>query len=58
MREIERTEEEIEEQVSRAYEQIEKGTTRYRGMTYEQGVQEALDWVTGVTEDEPLTEKD
>lgn len=34
----------------------QSGSSRFPGMTYEQGIREALEWVTGETEDYPLPE--
>lgn len=51
-----RDEEEINEQLNRAAAAAEKGGTRYRGMTYEQGVEEALLWVTENTNEPPIPE--
>lgn len=52
--ELVRTEEEVDEQMNRASESIEKGTTRWPGMSYEQGVDAALRWVTGQDDSEPM----
>lgn len=49
-----RSQSEIDEQMNRASMQEEKGGSRYHGMTFEQGVGEALRWVTGQTEDLPI----
>jgi hypothetical protein len=38
-------------------EQIDQGGSRFPGMTYEQGVQAALDWLFGNVEDHPYEEE-
>lgn len=38
---------EIDEVLGRVMEQIGQGKSKYGGMTYEEGVDEALRWVTG-----------
>ena len=50
------TTEQIDDVVNDAYENIEDGTTRWSGMTYEQGVADALQWITGDREDSPFEE--
>lgn len=50
-------EDEVEEQINRAWESISEGTTRYRSMTFEQGVQAALSWVKGDSEDPPIEDE-
>lgn len=50
------TEKQIDDVVNDAYENIEEGTSRWPGMTYEQGVANALQWVTGDSEDRPFEE--
>jgi len=40
-----RTQEEIDQQLNRATKQEEKGGSRYRGMTFEQGVDATLRWL-------------
>ena len=49
---IKRTAEEIDEQMNRAWEEEDDGS-RYPGMTYEQGVRAAIDWITTDGGDEP-----
>jgi len=39
-----------------AREQIEKGGSRFRGMSYEEGVVAALAWALGDTDDIPYTQ--
>jgi len=35
---------------------IEAGRTAYRGMIYEQGIEDGIQWLVGNREDEPLEE--
>lgn len=51
---IERSEEAINVQRNRAAAQSDKGGTRYRGQTYEEGVDDAIRWMLGESDDEPL----
>lgn len=48
--EIKRTDEEIEDLLNRCYPAIDSGRSRFPGMSYEDGIREAIDWLT---EDEP-----
>lgn len=52
--EIERTDDEVDAVLNAAMEQEDKGGSSYPGMTYEQGVREGIDWVTGNADDAPL----
>lgn len=40
-----RTEEEIDELLNECSDQIEKGGSKFPGMTYEEGIENALRWV-------------
>ncbi len=51
---IKRTNDEIDGQLNTCYEQMDAGGSRYPGMTFEEGVQQALDWVTGTLDEAPL----
>lgn len=51
-----RTKAEIDEVVMQAVDSIETGESRFPGLTYEEGVDAALRWVTGDTEEEPMSE--
>ncbi len=44
------TEEQIDEVVNKCVESEETGVSRWPGMTYEQGVKAALEWVQGYGE--------
>ncbi|QUE25353.1 hypothetical protein SEA_FIZZLES_59 [Microbacterium phage Fizzles] len=50
------TDEQVSEAINDAYESIDEGTSRWPGMTYEQGVAAALEWVTGENPDGPFEE--
>lgn len=52
---MDRTKEEIYEQIDKASERIENGET-YSGMTYEEGIKDALEWITGDVGDDPPLE--
>lgn len=51
---ITKTNEEIEEMINLATERINSGENCMNGMTYEEGVKTALEWVLGEIEEEPL----
>ena len=46
----------IEEMLNRAYDLLDKNENPYFGMTYIDGVVEALSWALGHTDDEPIEE--
>ena len=50
-----RTSDEIKNQIDLARDTFEEGS-RYSGMTYEQGVEDALMWVTEQSDDKPLAD--
>lgn len=50
------TQEQIDEVRNRAIEQIDKGGSKYPGMSYEDGIREALDWVSGDSDEAPLSD--
>jgi hypothetical protein len=52
---IERTDDEIDEQKNKALES--DGRSKWPGMTYEQGVARALDWVTGYDDVAPMEDE-
>ena len=52
---MEPTDEEIEEQLAQADEQVEKGASKWSGMTYEQGVSATIQWMQG-SGDPPMDE--
>ena len=47
MYEVKRTDKEINDLLDRCAEQEDKGGSRYPGMSYEQGIRAAIDWITG-----------
>lgn len=53
MYDLERTEEEIDEQLNKAIEGSYK-PSRWPSMTYEQGVRAAMDWLLGDDDDPPM----
>ena len=56
--EIERTTAELEDQDNLAYEEIEKGGSRWPGMSYEQGVSATIRWIQGDEETGPMNGDD
>ena len=50
---MKRTRKEIEDQIAEAIDAMDEGG-RWPGMTYEEGVSAALQWVTGETDDAPM----
>lgn len=57
---IEVTEDQVQEQIDKSYgddEQMLSGASRWPGMTYEQGVQNALNWVLGNADTGPMDEE-
>jgi hypothetical protein len=47
------TEADVCEVLNEVEEQIERGGSRFPGMTYEQGIAEALKWAIGDTDEHP-----
>jgi hypothetical protein len=54
---ITRTDEEINKLMDDAVRSIDEGTRRYPSQSYEEGIYEALKWVTGQTDDHPYEEE-
>lgn len=54
MQKIVRTEEEIQEVIHDAY--LWKSTGRWRGMTFEEGLDTMYEWLTGESDDRPVPE--
>ena len=50
-----RTEEEINRIMDWAYDGVENGS-KYSGMSYEEGIVTILDWLAGLTDDDPIGE--
>lgn len=50
---MERSQDEITRVCDWAQESVDGGTSRYCGMSYEQGVLDALNWVTGLEDHAP-----
>jgi hypothetical protein len=50
------TQSQIDDVLNDAYESVDSGSSRWPGMTYEQGVASALDWVSGNVTDNPFEE--
>lgn len=54
MPDLPRTEQEIETVLDAAIAVTSTGQTRWRGMTYEEGIRNALQWVLGESDDDPM----
>jgi len=48
---ITKTDAEIDDLIQQCMDAEEQGTTKFRGMTYEQGIKNALDWVVETGQD-------
>ncbi len=51
-----RSKEEIDEVMNKAYEQMENGS-KWSGMSFEEGVRAAIDWMLGNTDDNPMEDE-
>ncbi len=54
MENIVRTEKEIDMMLNRCVDNIDEGTSESPGMSYEQGIIAAYEWLTGQTNDYPF----
>ena len=54
---VKRTQNEIDAQVNTAAHFMDRGT-KYGGMSYDEGVRQALDWIQGHDDDPPYDEQD
>ena len=54
--EIVRTEKEINQLLNEYVEAEEMGTTKFPGMTFEQGLKEAIEWLSGDSNCYPLAD--
>ena len=54
--EIVRTEKEINQLLNECAEAEDMGTTKFPGMTYEQGIKEAIEWLSGDSNCYPLAD--
>jgi hypothetical protein len=51
---LKRQDNEVDEVLNKAAEAVDEGTSQWPGMSYEQGVQAALDWILGHTDENPM----
>jgi len=51
---ITRTDRAINQQIDEADAIIETGASKFHGMSYEEGVRQAILWITGVWDDAPF----
>jgi hypothetical protein len=49
-----RTDSEIDDQLNKTAEAVDDGSTKWPGMSYEQGVENAIRWITGQSDDVPM----
>ena len=49
-----RTSEEVNSVIDAAAVMVERGRSKFPGMTYEEGVRAALDWILGNIDDHPM----
>lgn len=49
-----RSQEEIDDVLNAVMKQVDKGGSKFRGMTYEQGLEHMYRWLTEETVDEPV----
>lgn len=49
-----RTDAEIDGVLNLVGDQIDQGTTKFPGMTYEDGLRTGIDWITGLYDDNPM----
>lgn len=54
MADIERTDKEIEALIEKCQKFIDRGSSRYPGMMYEQGIRDAIDWLTDEDQETPM----
>ena len=52
-----RTEQEIFELLDQCNDAVNISTSVYPGMSYEQGVKAAIEWIIGDTDEHPINEK-
>lgn len=50
------TDDQVDDTIDDAHQNIDQGTSRWPGMTYEQGVADALNWVMGNRDESPFEE--
>lgn len=51
-----RSDEEIAELLNACDKQAEAGGSKFRGMTYEDGVRAAIDWLLGDSDENPMAD--
>jgi hypothetical protein len=51
-----RTSEEVDSVINQAADQIIRGCSKFSGMSYEEGVRTALEWITGDIDDDPMND--
>lgn len=56
--EIVRSQPEIDDQLNKISESTDAGSSKYPGMTYEEGLRDMYDWLVGHTDDKPMETED
>lgn len=56
MYQVKQPDEKINTLLNRCAESEETGESKYPGMTFEQGIKMAIEWLTGLSPDHPLDE--
>jgi len=51
---VDKSSDQIDDLLNRCVDAKEEGVSKYPGMTYEEGVEAGILWVTGQTNDDPL----
>ena len=57
MRVLQRSEREVEEVHARALDGVAEGS-RFPGLSYEEGVDNTIRWLTGESDEEPISKED
>jgi hypothetical protein len=48
------TQDQIDDVINKVYDHLDAGTSAFPGMSYEEGVRAAIDWMTGDTLENPM----
>ena len=54
MMQIKRTQQEVDKLLDACHDQENKGGSKFRGMSYEQGIATGIEWLLGDVEENPL----
>lgn len=53
---VQRTDEEVNALLYEALERVHTGNSKFSGLSYEEGIVAAIDWLNGDTEDNPMAD--